>query len=40
MEFHIVLSEGRDINHFTDELIELVEAYQGSVGGGIVKSGK
>ena len=34
MEFHMVLPENADINQFTDDLIELVEAYQGSVGGG------
>jgi len=40
MEFHMVLPNNADVNQFTDDLIELVEAYQGSVGGGIVKSGK
>lgn len=34
MEFHIVLPDNSAANRFTDDLIELVEAYQGSVGGG------
>ena len=34
MEFHIVLPDNNTVDRFTDDLIELVEAYQGSVGGG------
>jgi hypothetical protein len=34
IEFHMMLPENADINQFTDDLIKLVEAYHGSLGGG------
>jgi hypothetical protein len=34
MDFHVVLPRGTDVDGFTDQLIELVEAYRGMIGGG------
>jgi hypothetical protein len=36
LEFHIVLSASADAEAFTDELIAMVEAHGGSIGGGVV----
>jgi len=35
LEFHIRLPAGVDSEEFTDKLIELVESFKGTVGGGI-----
>ena len=40
LEFHITLPAGRDIDQFTDRLIELVEAFGGMAAGGTVKPEK
>ena len=37
MKFHIVLPKDVDVAKFTDKLIDLVEAFEGTVGGGVVK---
>jgi len=36
LEFYISLPKTEDVNQFTDKLIELVEAYNGKTGGGII----
>ncbi len=36
LEFHIRLPAGENAEEFADKLIELVEAYNGTVGGGKV----
>lgn len=36
LEFHICLPKNSDLNGFADKLIELVEAYNGKTGGGII----
>lgn len=40
LEFFISLPARADAEAFTDRLIELVEAYKGTVGGGTVAAGK
>ena len=40
LEFYISLPKAADVNQFTDKLIELVEAYNGTVGGGTVDMGE
>ncbi len=40
MEFHIRLPAGENAEEFADKLIELVEAYGGTVGGGKVAARK
>ena len=40
LEFSIRLPAGSDAEAFTDKLIELVEAFKGTVGGGTVAVGK
>jgi hypothetical protein len=36
LEFHICLPSGENAEEFADKLIELVESYNGTVGGGKV----
>ena len=36
LEFYICLPKDSDVNGFADKLIELVEAYNGKTGGGII----
>ena len=36
LEFHIRLPAGADAEEFADKLIELVEFFKGTVGGGVV----
>jgi len=36
LEFHIRLPSGENAEEFADKLIELVESYNGTVGGGKV----
>jgi hypothetical protein len=39
LEFHIRLPAEASAEEFTDRLIELVEAFKGTVGGGMVSTG-
>lgn len=36
LEFHVVLPASADAEAFTDELVAMVEAHGGSIGGGVV----
>ncbi len=40
LEFHICLPKDSDVNGFANKLIELVEAYNGKTGGGIIERHK
>ncbi len=40
LEFHIRLPAGENAEEFADKLIELVESYNGTVGGGKVAARK
>ena len=40
LEFYICLPKAAHVDQFTDKLIELVEAYNGTVGGGTVDTGE
>lgn len=37
LRFHIVLPKEVNVEQFTDKLIELVESFDGTVGGGVIK---